>query len=218
VSRVEIRELWQQIENRKRCNKCPLKDKSRPLLFKPKNRVRVLVVTEGPNEEAEPDFIASIANHPTFTFLQALFRGKFQPIGEEANVYWTHLRKCFLKIGNKRVCNSADEDKALKNCSSQYLEKEINAVKPKLILAVGGKATWFLRSISKDRRLRGNLKNLIFEKGGIFNNVKIGEAVFDVCVVPHPSGKNTSWTKLPPNAKEVLENISAKIVSTASSA
>ncbi len=60
-----------------------------------------MVITEGPNEEAEPEFIASIANHPTFTFLQALFKGNFKPYNKEhskeINVYWTHVRKCFLK-------------------------------------------------------------------------------------------------------------------------
>jgi len=47
----------------KKMQQLSLKDKTHRLLFKPKNRVKVLVVAEGPNEEADPDFIPSIANH-----------------------------------------------------------------------------------------------------------------------------------------------------------
>jgi len=96
---MKIKEVWKEIEEREKCSECPLKDKSRPLFFKTEKRVKIMVITEGPNEEAEPEVIASLANHPTFTFLQALFKGRFQPMQSDSGTYWTHLRKCFLKIG-----------------------------------------------------------------------------------------------------------------------
>jgi len=95
--------IWRDIEEHKKCDGCPLIKNSRPLIFDGEHVkwVKVMVITEGPNEEADPKFIASIANHPTFTFLQALFKGNFKPYykkhDKNTNVYWTHVRKCFLK-------------------------------------------------------------------------------------------------------------------------
>ena len=77
--------IWRDIEEREKCDGCPLIKNSRPLIFDGEHVkwVKVMVITEGPNEEAEPEFIASIANHPTFTFLQALFKGNFKPYNKE---------------------------------------------------------------------------------------------------------------------------------------
>lgn len=206
---MKIEDVWEDILEYRSCGECPLKGKTHPLLFKPKSKVKVMVVTEGPNEEAEPEFIASIANHPTFTFLQALFRGNFQSIKRNANAYWTHLRKCFLKT-KERDDFSRDKNEALKICSAAYLKREIENLKPKLIVAVGNKAKNFFSGY--DKRICGSLTQVLFEKGGILNNIEIEEIIVDIVVTYHPSGRNPFWAKLPGNAKDVMENISSKIV------
>jgi len=209
---MEIKFIWEEIYERKNCDNCPLKYKSHPLLFKPAKRVKVMVVTEGPNEEAEPEFITSIANHPTFTFLRTLFQGKFQPQGANANVYWAHLRKCFLRTrSGKRFIGDKDEDKALEICSKNYLVREIKALKPKFIVATGSKADKFFSKYD-DRLKRKKLEDLVFKEGGVFNNVGIEEFTTKIIIVPHPSGRNTLWTKLPINAKKVLEKIQKEII------
>jgi len=225
-----LERVWNDIKRYVNCYDCPLKNVSRPLLFEGEhvNWVKVMVVTEGPNEEAEPEFIASMANHPTFTFLQALFKGNFKPRyekhREKPNVYWTHVRKCFLKTKQTKNLTKDEKnfkgigDRAAKICSlkAEYLRREIEALKPKLIVAVGGKAVEALFKYSKDKRLHGKINELVFKKGGIFSGVKIGEVTTDVIVVPHPSGKSKeTWVGLAkkhPKAYEVLENISLKIV------
>ena len=209
----KIKEIWRDIRGKAKCGDCPLKDKSYPLLFEIKKNVRVMVITEGPNEEACKDFIASIANHPTFTFLYSLFKGRFKPCGENVNVYWTHLRKCFLKIGEKPNQQDYTEDsyKALKICSEAYLLDEIKALKPKLIISVGDKAkNFFSQYITKLRRKK--LREAVFKDGGIFYNINITEITFNLIIVPHPSGRNKLWTELPSNAREVIEKISEEIV------
>lgn len=114
----------------------------------------------------------------------------------------------------KRIGNRATKICAYK---AEYLKREIEALKPKLIVAVGGKAVEALLKYSKDERLYGRIEELVFEKRGIFNNVKIGRVTTDIVVVPHPSGLNTTWVRLAkdhPNAKCILEKISSKIIET----
>lgn len=218
-----MEKVWDDIKGYVDCGDCPLKNRSRPLLFDGEhvNWVKVMVITEGPNEEADRGFIASIANHPTFTFLQALFKGNFKPYykkhGGNTNVYWTHVRKCFLKTKNGNL--EEHGEKALKVCAyeAEYLRREIEALKPKLIVAVGKEAIEALLKYSGDNRLQGNLRELIFERRGIFNDVKIGKVTTNVIVVPHPSGRSKLWVELAekhPNANKILEEISSKIIET----
>lgn len=208
---MKLKEVWKEIEDRRKCSECPLKDKSYPLLFKTEMRVKIMAITEGPNEEAKPEFIASLANHPTFTYLQAFFRGRFQPMLSGSGTYWTHLRKCFLKKGK---CNfTSDNRKAIEECSSNYLKSEIEAANPRLIVAVGRKVAGFL--LKEDKELGGlSLKGLILG-GGIFR-VKVCMSPIDVCVVPHPSGRSMFWVNLAKgrnscDASRILTNISSKI-------
>ncbi len=213
-----MRRVWEDIRNHADCNNCPLKDRSRPLLFDGDhvNWVKVMVITEGPNEEATREFIASIANHPTFTFLQALFEGNFKPCyekhGNNTNTYWTHVRKCFLRTKNGGDLRK-HKGEALKICAygAKYLKREIEALKPKLIVAVGKEAVKALLEYSGDKRLQGNLKELIFVKGGIFNDVKISGVTTNITVAPHPSGRSRLWIGLTANANKTLEKISSEI-------
>lgn len=150
-----LAEIWNEIEN---CTSpdCPLGG-GEPLIFKPERNVNVMVITEGPNEYQEPEVVASLANHPTFTFLQAMFKGKFQPRGKQATVYWTHVRKCFLKRSRSKV-NKEDRRKgreALRVCSEKYLLRELKALKPKLVIVVGNSAKKFFSGY--DEKLKGKL-------------------------------------------------------------
>ena len=109
-----LESIWTEIEERKSCDSCPLKDPLerkgiKPLIFKPKRDVKVMVITYGPNRIRSPEIIASLANHPTYTYLSALFGGRFVPMGENATAYWTHLRKCFIKDENGNSFLKNDE-------------------------------------------------------------------------------------------------------------
>ena len=208
---MEIEHIWNFITNYKYCDDCPLRGISKPILLKFKDRVNVMVITEGPNEEADPEFIASIANHPTFTFLQAIFQGRLHVLGEKANAYWTHMRKCFIKTkSGQRLISRKSEGRALRICSRSYLLSEIKCVKPKLIVAVGRRAANFFSKY--DYRLAGRIEELVFKGGGIFDKVAIEGLATKIIVVPHPSGRSTIWTNLPENAREVIERISQEIV------
>jgi len=59
-----------------------------------------------------------------------MFSGNFRPVGRDANVYWTHVRKCFLSNGGFR-----EEREAMRLCQN-YIHHEILALKLKLIVAV----------------------------------------------------------------------------------
>ena len=92
-----LNRILEEIKKKKKCGSCPLKDRSQPLIFEPDREVRIMVISYGPNRTKKPDVIASLVNHPTFTYLSALFGGNFRP-KENATAYWTHLRKCFIDV------------------------------------------------------------------------------------------------------------------------
>lgn len=216
-----LEEIWKLIEDKSLCNGCPLIDNP-PLLFKVKNpwKIKAMFITEGPNRVASREFIASVANHPTYTFLSSITGCKFRPMdgeGVDANAYWTHVRKCFLKPKNakNRKQNEGYGQQALKKCAyeAKYLLMEIEALKPKLIVAVGGEALKAVREYSGSKDLEGNLKELILKRGGIFHSIKIGSLETTVIVLPHPSGRNPFWNSLPDNAREIFEKIKSEIES-----
>ncbi len=214
----EVKAVWKSIRCKSSCDDCPLKELSFPLLFDGEcvARASVMVVSEGPNEVATREFIASIANHPTFTFLSVMFGCNFKPWGEGANVYWTHVRKCFLRKTGEFDFSKFKDD-ALEVCAykAKYLKKEIEAMRPRLILAVGRRAVEAIAKYSGDDRLRGSLEDLVFKRGGVFEEVKVGACGFTVAVVPHPSGLNTVWAGLAvryPEAHKVLKRIQSVII------
>ena len=200
---MDLQLVWQKIESKVKCQGCPLeKESGRPLIIKPArvNKVQVMVATEGPNRKADKKFLTSIANHPTYTFLSALFSGRFQPEGASANVYWTHVRKCFING------NAKGGRKALRPCSNTYLESEIKALKPKLILSVGNEALKFLSRY--DKRLKGKITDVFkTQDKGIFKEVSIDDFRLDVAVVPHPSGLNRFWNNPPKETLKILQSI-----------
>lgn len=203
--------IWERIERRENCGSCPLRTgKTSPLIFRPDRDVKVTVITQGPNRIEKPEVIASLANHPTFTYLSALLGGKFRP-AKEATVYWTHLRKCFIRDEHgQSVVEGRDADKvgkkAVKLCSRAYLMDEIKAARPKFILAVGGDAREFLYRNSKDERLSGGVEETLLEYG-IVKSVKLENSVVDVAVVPHPSGRSRLWLRPSERAAGALESI-----------
>lgn len=143
----KLKEIWKEIKKYDDPN-CPLKTK--PLLFRIPKRANVMVITEGPNVEEKAENIASLANHPTFTFLQPMFKGKFRPLGRGATAYWTHLRKCPLREAPRALGRTTDEDKrkghkALRICAGKFLLQELKALKPKLVVAVGEEAKNFFQ-------------------------------------------------------------------------
>ena len=187
-----LREILDQVESKKRCNVCPLKEME-PLIFKPGKGVKVILVTEGPGEKwgkqmkIDADHVLSILNKTLYPYIYTLFSGRFEPKGPQANVYWTHVRKCFLDGKTKR-----EATKALKICRKAYLRDEIESVRPKLILAVGGRAFEFF--CRYDERLKGRYLDLFTKQvNDIFRNVRIGEMTFDLALVPHPSGRSRFW-------------------------
>lgn len=176
------------------------------------NRIKVVVVTESPWEIIwDVDLITSITNIPTFTYLYCLLGGEFRP-KENANVYWTHACKCPLK----NVASSMKK-RAIRFCSKTYLKDEIEAVNPKLVVAVGVSALSYFARETGGKRLRGGLRKVFLnQSNGIYNEVRLGSAVFSLAIAPHPSRRNRFWNRPPKEMvkvfKEVIKDIKEKIL------
>ena len=199
--------IWAQIKTKEKCAECPFRHlKEEPLIIKPLeyNKVHVMTITEGPNRRGDIKVLTSIANHPTFTFLFALFGGEFKPKGSAGTVYWTHVRKCFIN-GKKK-----EGKQALKVCSKAYLEDEIGSMQPKLVVGVGNEALHFLAEY--DGRLQGKLTDVFLKQTeDVFRKVKMGDLDFDVAVVPHPSGSNRFWNEPSSETLKILSIIRKRI-------
>jgi uracil-DNA glycosylase len=181
---MNLQLVWQEIESKAGCHGCSLEEEGEPLVLKPDNvdEIRVLVITEGPNKRIDRDFLTSVANHPTYTFLFSVFGGKFRPVGKSTNSYWTHVRKCFINgdVGKGK--------EALNTCSEAYLESEIESLEPRVILSVGNEALKFLSRY--DKRLKGKLTEIFKNQTeGIYEEVLIDDTEVAIAVVPHPRAR-----------------------------
>ena len=210
---MKLLKVIEEISSEKRCVGCPLKGKRKPLVIEPypTDGIKVVVVTESPWEYVENiELSTSIANVPTFPYLYCLLDGKFKP-REEANAYWTHTCKCYLK-----GISLTERKKAIKICSEAYLKSEIEAVQPKLVVAVGKSALSYFARATQDKRLKGRLTRVFLNQAnGIYEGVRLGSATFSLAVVPHPSGKNRFWNELPQGTlqafKRIIKDIKEKI-------
>ncbi|MCY3749789.1 MAG: uracil-DNA glycosylase family protein, partial [Gammaproteobacteria bacterium] len=70
-----------------------------------------------------------------------------------ANVYMTNLVKCGLNNAEGQFQGiSSFEDKAVKNCFTNFLKKEISILKPKVIFAVGSAVERWVKYFVKDMK------------------------------------------------------------------
>ena len=98
--------------------------------------------------------------------------------------------------------------KALRFCSKTYLKSEIEAFKPKLVVAVGKSALTYFAKFTKDERIKGKLERVFLNQSdGIYEGVKLGSVTFSLAVVPHPSGKNRLWNQPPQGTVQTFRRI-----------
>jgi len=207
-----LRSVWESIEKNKEygnesCGQCPLLT-CKLLLIKPTklDQIGIMVITEGPNRPESIEVLTSPLNHPTFTFLYTIFRGNFRPLGCDANVYWTHVRKCFL---DKKGLKEGRE--AIHHCQ-HYISSEISSLKPKLIVTVGMSALRTAYIMSLDERLNDKLESAFLrQQDGIYREVKLGNLNIDVAVLPHPSGRNVFWNNPPEGSLTALRKVQESI-------
>lgn len=109
-------------------------------------------------------------------------------------VHIASMLRCFPgrdeKAGGDRV-PAPDE---IANCAS-HLDREIQLLRPRLVIAVGTLAARDLVGISE-------LKHAV----GRMHRVKRAGRTFDVVVLPHPSGRST-WTNKPENRALLTESL-----------
>ncbi|MBC7130918.1 hypothetical protein H5T51_06855 [Candidatus Bathyarchaeota archaeon] len=202
---MKLIQVIEEIASQRKCTECPLKESRKPLVVKPRpiSAIKAVVVTESPWQYVEDiERLTSIANVYIFPYLYCLLSGNFRP-RENANTYWTHTCKCYLKGTSPQ-----QRKRAIEICSEAYLRSEIEAVQPKLVVAVGNSALKYFARQTRDNRLRGELTNVFLKQAnGIFENVKLGSANFSLAVVPHPSGKNRFWNKMPLGTVQTFKQI-----------
>lgn len=206
---LELLKVIGEIRARARCSSCLLLGRRRPLVIEPRPRgsITVIAVTESPREDiSDVEDAVSIYNVPIFPYLYCLLSGEFRP-REDANAYWTHVCKCCLKGIKPR-----EGRRAMEACSDAYLKSEVEAVKPRLVVAVGAPALKFFSEATGDGRLRGGLREVFRGQiNGIYGDVKLGSARFSLAVAPHPSGRSRLWNRLDEEDKMAFKRVISEI-------
>jgi uracil-DNA glycosylase len=139
----------------------------------------------GPREEA-------FGRPFAFTAGQRLFRWFEESLGisEEEfrrRVYIAAVIRCFPGRDEKAGGDRVPSDEEIARCGA-HLDRELQLLRPALVIAVGTLASRQLTGISQ-------LKDAA---GRVHRATRAGHE-FDVVVLPHPSGRST-WTNKPENA------------------
>ena len=97
---MNLSEVLQEVVSQKKCLECPLVGKTKPLVIEPhtKDRIKAVIVTEAPWRDVDDIEYSTSHNYHTsiFPYLYSFLSGNFKP-RENANTYWTHTCKCYLK-------------------------------------------------------------------------------------------------------------------------
>jgi uracil-DNA glycosylase len=102
--------------------------------------------------------------------------------------------RCFPGKDAKSGGDRVPDDEEIARCGS-HLDREIRILKPKLVIAVGTLASQQLIGIAQ-------LKDTV----GRMHRAKRAGRLFDVIVLPHPSGRST-WLNKPENASLMRESL-----------
>lgn len=172
------------------CRACPNVLGSPVTGFVENAQVMLVGQAPGPREMEERRPFAYTAGKRLFSW--------FAPfISEEdfrARVYVGAVIRCFPgrdpKAGGDRVPDATE----IANCAS-HLDREIALLRPVLIIAVGTLASKQLLGIAE-------LKDAV----GRVHRVSRAGHLFEVIVLPHPSGRST-WTNKPENAALLTKSL-----------
>lgn len=155
-------------------------------------RVMLVGQAPGPHEEDFGKPFAYTAGKRLFSWFE-----KYLSMDEatfRSRVYIGAVIRCFPgrdeKAGGDRV-PSADE---IARCSS-HLERELEILRPGLVIAVGTLSAAQLVGIAQ-------LKHAV----GVPHRVTRAGVTFDVVVLPHPSGRST-WLNHPENHQLLLQSL-----------
>jgi|GEM_PF-6366541 hypothetical protein len=139
-------ELFKKINN---CEECKLKYGKKPFFFEMKKQ-KVMLITACPSIQAMFRPLTSIRFFRTISV--ALFGDKnISPEYIRAfhdEIYWTHMHKCY----NEEALKSGDFTKIPNNCMNEYINEEVNLLKPEITIAFGKVVAerLFQREISDD--------------------------------------------------------------------
>lgn len=155
-------------------------------------RVMLVGQAPGPREESEGRPFAWTAGRRLFSWFSehlGIDESDFR-----ARVHIAAVIRCFPgrdeKAGGDRVPDALE----IARCAS-HLDRELQLLRPELVIAVGTLAAKQLVGESELKRVVGRV-----------HRVTRARHTFDVVVLPHPSGRST-WTNKPENAELLRESL-----------
>lgn len=155
-----------------------------PLVMKPLPTQKVMLITRDPSNVANLKQTISGKENPFFVkkilgiFFEGYTTNRFEHFAGlfERNIYWTHFAKCYpgkTSRGHKQP-NEV--------CAEEYLNKEIEAVGPELLILVGGHA---IEYVTGRKQLEAISRNDNEHK-------EVNGKQVRVISLTHPSGANGS--------------------------
>lgn len=175
---------------------------------------KVVVITEQPavNEDLmqkvkKKDFKVGSTPHK----LNNLFCGRFYEGILNGEIYWTHLIKCPLNDGSTRKKDGFD----INACAEKFLLREIEALRPKLVIVFGSKARNFLFNEIKVNKNESLIKRQIDILNRMCRSEMKAQEILSelpelkegkILFLAHPSGKNP-LSLLNESFKELLNKL-----------
>ncbi|HJW97293.1 MAG TPA: uracil-DNA glycosylase family protein [archaeon] len=165
---MKLEELQKQI---RRCKICRLPKESYPL-FQGNHNAKIMVISQAPSLKAT-QIGQKWKDNLSGKTLRSWFGLADEVFYNENLIYLTALGKCYpgKGKGGDKLPNPI--------CAQKWLAKEIETLKPKLVVTVGKRSfSWFFPERDYDKSLAG--KPLEWKGMNFFP-------------LPHPSGANNAW-------------------------
>jgi uracil-DNA glycosylase len=195
------------------------KTRINPIVFSmPPDEIKIMVITEQPRGDRvkKEDLKRAFHEGPRNSIPQRLgelLGDQFHESVKNENgmFYWTHHIKCpgeFRKLKNKM---GIDIDK----CADTFLMKEIEYIKPSLIVSVGGKCgSWILKTFKdplayKNNDWREHLWREISERK--ITKIRAGDTDVQVIFLVHPSERSGIGWYIDKKLKDMIDKTINKI-------
>jgi len=201
-------ELFEEISSCKGCGNCYEKaaDKINPIVFRMDPTMRIMVVTEQPREGRSKESLkAAFQDKKSVPYrLKYLLGDDFQTsVESESGIfYWTHYIKCPDEF--RRIKCEIDA------CADAHLEREIEFIKPTLIICVGGRSSsWVLNKFYRNEK---DWREVLWRQiSDNITEIRLYGSVTKLFFLFHPSERSSIGWFIDQKLKDQLQNVVSQI-------
>jgi uracil-DNA glycosylase len=197
-------ELFEEISSCKGYGNCYGKaaGKINPIVFRMDPTMRIMVITEQPRAGRSKESLkeAFQVKKSVPYRLKHLFGDSFQTsVESESGIfYWTHYIKCPGEF--RRIKCKMDA------CADAHLEREIEFIKPSLIICVGGRSSsWVLNKFYRSEK---DWREVLWRQiSGNITEIRLYDSITKLFFLFHPSERSGIGWFIDQKLRDQLQNV-----------